>query len=392
MSEQYGCCKSIDKMMPRSIDNRPGLKALDYRIGIHATFHATMLARLSDLAWKATDQDGQVSMIHPLRDLTTRELDDFSIALLDAWAVVGDVLTFYQERIANEGYLRTATELRSLLELASLIGYRLKPGVSSSVDLAFTLEKGYEVEIPAGTKVQSLPAPGEAAQTFETSYKVKARAEWNEIKARISQPQSITWEKASEPDEFSIYFKGTALNLKPNQGLLFVFDGENKQILRLIKSAELQPLQDRTKVTLQKRIPYPPMCESAAMRPPSAIADYPVSAKAKNKATMMRSGTSALKLSEKATTSPIKGMVEIYINPKTREEYRGAVLGNVQATVNDVLNKSSNEQKVKASLVPRDPGRWAFMSCARRHRSSVTTPRINWQAILIGCPLSSRRQ
>ncbi len=33
-------------------------------------------------------------------------------------AALADVLTFYQERIANEGYLRTATERRSILELA----------------------------------------------------------------------------------------------------------------------------------------------------------------------------------------------------------------------------------------------------------------------------------
>ena len=46
----------------------------------------------------------------PLVALTTRAADDPAIALLDAWATVGDVLTFYQERIANEGFLRTATE------------------------------------------------------------------------------------------------------------------------------------------------------------------------------------------------------------------------------------------------------------------------------------------
>ena len=49
-----------------------------------------------------------------LAGLRTRDDDDFSIALLDAWATVADVLTFYQERIANESYLRTATERRSL--------------------------------------------------------------------------------------------------------------------------------------------------------------------------------------------------------------------------------------------------------------------------------------
>ena len=36
---------------------------------------------------------------------------DFSIALLDAWSMAADVLTFYQERIANEAYLRTASRL-----------------------------------------------------------------------------------------------------------------------------------------------------------------------------------------------------------------------------------------------------------------------------------------
>ena len=45
------------------------------------------------------------------RRLKTRDADDFSIALLDASAVMLDILTFYQERLANESYLRTATQL-----------------------------------------------------------------------------------------------------------------------------------------------------------------------------------------------------------------------------------------------------------------------------------------
>ena len=42
-----------------------------------------------------------------------------------------DILTFYQERLANESYLRTATQLRSLTELARLIGYQPAPGVAA---------------------------------------------------------------------------------------------------------------------------------------------------------------------------------------------------------------------------------------------------------------------
>ena len=61
-----------------------------------------MLARLSSADYPA------------LAPLKTRDDDDFSIALLDATAVVLDILTFYQERLANESYLRTATQLHSL--------------------------------------------------------------------------------------------------------------------------------------------------------------------------------------------------------------------------------------------------------------------------------------
>src|SRR5512147_1137707 len=95
--------------------------------------------------------------LRPLFALTTRERYDPSIALLDAWAIVGDILTFYQERIANEGYLRTATERRSIIELARLVGYRLRPGVAATVYLAYTLDNNIndEVIIPVGARAQS---------------------------------------------------------------------------------------------------------------------------------------------------------------------------------------------------------------------------------------------
>src|SRR5207244_12741759 len=84
-----------------------------------------------------------------LKSLMRREDDDFSIALLDAWASLADVLTFYQERIANEAFLRTATERNSILQLARLIGYRLRPGVAASVYLAFMLEDTSQATNPA---------------------------------------------------------------------------------------------------------------------------------------------------------------------------------------------------------------------------------------------------
>ena len=127
--------------------------------------------------------------------MTTRSPDDPAIALLDAWATIGDVLAFYQERIANEGFLRTATERRSILEQARLIGYELHPGVAASAYLAFSVDTAEgspaSAVVPKGTKVQSVPGQNELPQTFETSDEVTARLEWNALRPRQMRPQEL---------------------------------------------------------------------------------------------------------------------------------------------------------------------------------------------------------
>jgi len=111
-----GCCAGTGARVPETVDNRPGLPAVAYRVGTHASFRAHLLAALS--AGGAPPAGAPAGWTPPLRALSART-DDFTVALLDAWAAVGDVLTFYQERIANESWLRTATERRSVLELAA---------------------------------------------------------------------------------------------------------------------------------------------------------------------------------------------------------------------------------------------------------------------------------
>lgn len=209
-----GCCEGIAVQTPVQILNRPGLSAIAYRTGTHAQFKQSMLARLS----------GLIQNYPALRALTTRSDDDLSIALLDGWATIADVLTFYQERIANESYLRTATERVSLLQLARLIGYELRPGVAASTYLAFVLEDakgapGY-ASIDIGTKVQSIPGPGELPQTFETVEPLDARVAWNSLKVQMLDSVSLT------SADTRVYLQGTATGLKVGDGLLFV--GSNR--------------------------------------------------------------------------------------------------------------------------------------------------------------------
>lgn len=244
-----GCCEGVEVLTPLPIANRPGLDALAYRVGTHSSFLETMIARLSNLALELPAADGsdEAQTIYPLQSLTTRQTSDPAIALLDGWATVADVLTFYQERIANEGYLRTAVERRSILELARLVGYRLRPGVAASTYLAFSLDDGYKVTIPAGSRSQSIPGPGELPQFFETAEPLPACAEWNELKPRQTRPQPLAPEDIEMTDD--LYFQGISTNLKPGDPLLFVY--AEQQILRQVASAEPQAAENRTKVTLQ---------------------------------------------------------------------------------------------------------------------------------------------
>lgn len=216
--------------------NRPGLSSLRYRAGAYASFLQAMEQRLS-----GSDLRNIMGEL-PLATLTTRDPNDAAMALLDAWAVVGDVLTFYQERIANEGYLRTAIERSSVLALAGLVGYRAKPGVSASVYLAYTMESGSRGTIPAGTQAQSKPVASALPQTFETSEDLDANGAWNNLQPRLTRPQVVTDQSTA------IYLAGLSPNLRPNDPLLI---GAETPVLRRIATVEVQTVNKRTLVTLQ---------------------------------------------------------------------------------------------------------------------------------------------
>src|SRR5205823_4500605 len=102
--------------------------------------------------------------------------------------------------------LRTATERRSVLELARLIGYTPRPGVAASVYLAYSLEKDAEpVEIAKGAQVNSIPAPGEQMQCFETAEPLTARVEWNILRAQLAaEPVKMSLAKFSKVEDFNV--------------------------------------------------------------------------------------------------------------------------------------------------------------------------------------------
>lgn len=209
--DDCGCCSGVAVATPEPLGNRPGLSAIAYRAGRHADFRASQIARLS-------------SDDHPaLAQLKSRDTDDFTIALIDAWACVLDVLTFYQERNANEAWLGTAVERGSILELGRLIGYRPRPGVAAATDLVFLMDDppGADatvagVAVPVGTRVQSIPGPGEIAQTFETVEPIDARVAWNALIPRRTRPI------APRNGDTGCWIADGAPNLKVGDAILIV--------------------------------------------------------------------------------------------------------------------------------------------------------------------------
>jgi hypothetical protein len=235
-----GCCAGVQPSAPQVIANRPSLPAIAYRIGTYGTFKETALSALSTALRPA------------LRGLQTRLDDDFSVAFLDAWAVVAEILTFYQERIANEGYLRTATERSSLVGLAQLIGYQLAPGVAAATPLTFLLDDRpgapTETLLDVGTRVQSVPGPGEKPQTFETVEAVKARPPWSAMAAQTTEV------RLPAKNDTSIVLDGIATGLKVGDGVAFIGEGTGtvslqKAEFQILTSVETDANANTTRVS-----------------------------------------------------------------------------------------------------------------------------------------------
>lgn len=192
---------------PVGTTNIAGRSRLRYRAGVHGTFKEAMLE-------SAAASEG-------LRAHTSRGDESGAVALMDTCAVMLDVVTFYTEVLANEGYLPTAVERRSVLEMARSIGYELKPGVAASTRLAFEVQiapgMAETVEVPTGTQVQSLPQGQELPLTFETTEPITAYPAWNRFAPRLTRPQVWTAGKTT------ISLAGTGLGLRLSGRLVLLF-------------------------------------------------------------------------------------------------------------------------------------------------------------------------
>ncbi len=262
------CCGGLTVTAPRASFERAGLAGVSLRAGDYWSFRDSMFANLT------SSQHG------PLADLRSRDPQvDFSIALIDAWAVTGDILTFYNEWLASETFLETAGDLSSLHLLSQLIGYTPFPGVSASAKLAFTMSESEgapkAIELPSGVKVQSTPGPDEEAVIFETDEPIAARPAWNAMRPRLGDQQTL----ATTTRE--LLLAGTQTGLKPGDGLYFQSD-TGSAVFAYVRNVELLPADpiadpdkpDLTRIEIDP-IVTAPLASAVTLPPAPPVPTFP---------------------------------------------------------------------------------------------------------------------
>lgn len=96
-------------------------------------------------------------------DWEDRWVSDVGVMLAEAMSAVGDELSYYQDRLAREGYLETATQRRSVRRLARLVDYPMHNGLGASTWLDVNVDAaspGPQL-LPAGSLVWAEAQAGE---------------------------------------------------------------------------------------------------------------------------------------------------------------------------------------------------------------------------------------
>jgi hypothetical protein len=89
---------------------------------------------------------------------------DLGLVVAELIAAVGDELSYFQDRVAAEGSLPTATQRRSLVSLARLVDYEPRPAVSAATIVQCNV--GAPGSVPAGARISAV-APDGSVIPFE---------------------------------------------------------------------------------------------------------------------------------------------------------------------------------------------------------------------------------
>jgi hypothetical protein len=275
---------------PQVVSNPPGLASITDRVDDFTGFRRALLRPLPGEqalgVWRPT-------------------AGDLGLQFLEWWAYVADVLTFYNERIANEAYLRTAQFPDSIAGLVALLGYVPGPGLAATgqVGVIRTTSRPAEpLVIPAGMQLSSTASSGVPVQTFEA-----AGASFpgtSDVVATLAPDPGLP---VTDTGPASVLLAGKVTGIKAGDRLLLVangWDGTEDDTWSAVTVAALSPEIDPGTGEVNTRVSFTSAAAWGSTSGTSAtLIDVPIVLEETEASLVERDSVSAL-LRETAESSP----------------------------------------------------------------------------------------
>jgi hypothetical protein len=241
---EAGDCRPLSDQVPRSRAPAPAVDLLtkDY---------AGFLSLLAD----------RVRVTNPhWADLSPAS---FERVLLELLAHHGDMLSYYQDRVANEAFLDTATQRYSIRQHGLLLGYQLFDGASATTVLG--VECAVSGHVPRGLQVRMEERPGEAPVVFSVRERTRVEQENNAL-------VPAAWPGAHDArvpaGETRMLLWGAAQALRQGQRIAFV-QGAFSQIVTLTEVTRMELpgwVEDPSEPLTPAAVPVTEITWSAAER------------------------------------------------------------------------------------------------------------------------------
>lgn len=160
---------------------------------------------------------------------------DLGMVLLELWAYMGDITSYYTDRAQFENYLPTATQRESILNLAFMLGYVPGAGAPSKGTVNLTTDKGTVARtVPAGTRlrtnrIEALDGPLVFETDEEAVIPANPAGTISAVTVAVTEGQTVSFAYLGE----STGLPGQVLSL-PNTGIytetiqIFVEDSEGE--------------------------------------------------------------------------------------------------------------------------------------------------------------------
>lgn len=235
-----GCpCETV--VHPRPATNPAGRDAIVYRNGDFVSYrHALLSARAGEIALAGWRPSSQL---------------DLGLQMAEWFAYLAEILEFYNDRIANEDYLRTASLDASVRALIRMLGYRPRPGIAATAVIAAMIDGPSPITVKRGYPVASKPGAIGKPQTFELDADTTL-APGGTVAIEPIPPDLLT------TDFFSCYLEGSAPSVRKGDTLLVVGPefGTHPSHAQLRTVAAVEQIRSArgtvsTKVTFAKNLP-----------------------------------------------------------------------------------------------------------------------------------------